>query len=82
MIQSSLDEIRNANDNFTTDESRTLQESVDKALEKTPPKKSRRTAGQDHQDMNYAGRNRHTPVDQLEHGQQQQINFNQRIQDE
>ena len=65
MIQSSLDEIRNANDNFTTDESHTFQESVEKALERTPPKKSRRTAGQDNQEVNYVG-GRHTPVDQLD----------------
>ena len=43
MIQSSLDDIRTANDNFTTDDSNTMQESTDKApFEKTPPKRSKR----------------------------------------
>lgn len=53
---------------------------MEKALEKTPPKKSKRTNRQDNQEMNYAGA-RHTPVDQLE-GRKEHLNFNQRIHDE
>ena len=54
MIQSSLDEIRNGHDNFTTDESNTFQESVDKPFERTPPKKGKRGNAVDDQG-NYLG---------------------------